>query len=198
MSLFIIEQDQAEIAQSFELHTNSALDILRLVRAEIVGPSEPEKVEGELQTSFSFKPAAVKRLDGSLGLQIDFQFNIFKTPDGAQPQRDYVSIHCTFEARYLLRPGFQPTDDQISAFHKGNAIFNSWPFFREFIQNTAVRLNVSPPPVPFMRVQPSGPGRIRKSRRPSKTGEAHAKEGWREGAAGLRQVPRDGVGGDIG
>jgi len=156
MPVVVIEQDEMELKHSVELHLNAALETLRLVSAEIKSDVEPEALEGELRTSYSFRPASSKRIDNALLLDLFFELNILQTQDDSAPHT-IASLACTFRARYSLRPRFQPTPEQIKAFHAGNAIFNCWPFFREFVQSSSVRLALPPPPVPFLRFGPKPP-----------------------------------------
>jgi hypothetical protein len=63
---------------------------------------------------------------------------------------------------YQLRPGFAPTAEQINAFKDGNAIFNCWPYCRQYVQEMIQRMGYPPLTLPFLRVVTKQRG-IRKS-----------------------------------
>jgi len=64
------------------------------------------------------------------------------------------SVECAYELCYGLEEGYRPEGNEIEAFKNGNAIFNCWPYFREFFQNLTSRMDQAPPPLPFLRVAP--------------------------------------------
>jgi preprotein translocase subunit SecB len=67
--------------------------------------------------------------------------------------RAIVSIECTFEVSYQLRPNFTPTAEQVKAFTDGNAIFNCWPYCRQYVQDMISRMGFPPLILPLLRVQ---------------------------------------------
>ena len=154
MSSIIIEQDEVEVRSAFELHRNASLELLRLAKASIVSTADLDGSGNRLVTDLSFKPAGVRQTKHQLVFGIDFEFKIQRHQGDSATGEEMVTVQCTFEATYALKPKFVAKAEQIEAFHLGNAVFNCWPFFREFIQNTVVRLNYPPPPVPFLRLQP--------------------------------------------
>ena len=101
------------------------------------------------------------RCENCLTIETDFHFSINDQGDVVRP---IVTVDCEFEARYALVEGFEPSESQIEAFQSANAVFNCWPFFREYVQNIVVRMNFPPPPVPFLRI-------VRKSEDPAKSVE---------------------------
>jgi hypothetical protein len=78
--------------------------------------------------------------------------------DEPDQRRQLILIECSFEAEYRFRDDM-PSEEQIEAFGSANAVFNCWPFFREFVQTSVARMHFPPPPVPFLRL-------VRKSESP--------------------------------
>ncbi len=74
--------------------------------------------------------------------------------EGTRKRTEVLLIECLFEAEYQLQPGYQPTEDEVKAFQSANAIFNCWPFFREYASNTVSRMGFPVPPIPFLRMIP--------------------------------------------
>jgi hypothetical protein len=106
-------------------------------------------------TSFdiNFKPGAFTIEDGSLLVETDFAFAInqdwAEKPGERQP---LIVIECCFEAEYRFTQDYKPSEPQVEAFRSANAVFNCWPFFREFVQTSVTRMNFPPPPVPFLKI----------------------------------------------
>jgi len=78
-----------------------------------------------------------------------------------------------------LEESFQPSRDAINAFARGNVIFNSWPYFREYVQSTVSRMDYPPPTIPFLRL----------TRRPEKLKELVSKKPNAGKVARVRSSP---------
>jgi len=69
---------------------------------------------------------------------------------------------------------FEITSEHARAFQEGTAIFNLWPYFREFVQSHLVAMALSAFTAPFLRIQPKPvtavpePGKRKKSRKEPK------------------------------
>lgn len=150
----LITQSVEELQAATQLHLNSAIQSIRLSssRCRSVNFDQLKSLE-QIETRVGFKPTTAVTDGEKLTLTIEFTFTAQSlTTEGKKKPTEVMGIHCELEACYNLKPGFSPTETQIAAFHKGNAVFNSWPFFREFVQNSAVRMEIPPPPIPFLRI----------------------------------------------
>jgi hypothetical protein len=64
-----------------------------------------------------------------------------------------VTMEATFELKYSLPADFESvTQEELAAFAEVNAIFNAWPYWREYIQSTFVRMNLPPVALPVFRL----------------------------------------------
>jgi hypothetical protein len=164
-----ITQTPEEIKLSLELNANSAINAVRLAAASLwCSPSDKFMAGVAAESEVSFRPGEFRLVERSLVLGVDFKFIARVSGETPKPQ-NLIKISCVLEAVYSLRPGFDPSDDQIKAFQSGNAVFNCWPYFREFIQNSVVRMHMPPPPVPFLRLMPPKKADARKVKRPAAT-----------------------------
>ena len=95
-------------------------------------------------------------------------------PAEKQPakKQTVVSLECTYAVDYQLREGFEPSPKQVKAFKDGNVIFNCWPYFREYLQNSVQRMGFPPLVAPFLRVQPKPPKASKKDAKEPKTDQA--------------------------
>lgn len=68
-------------------------------------------------------------------------------------EKTAVSVQATFELAYLLPADMQASEEELNDFARINAIFNAWPYWREFIQSTVTRMNLPPVVLPLFRLQ---------------------------------------------
>lgn len=87
-------------------------------------------------------------------LQIEVRFSV-KSYDSSEIPVALFTIDCTFSVDYTIEDKtFQPSPESVAAFKAGNAVFNCWPYAREFVQNVTSRMGLNPPPLSFLRVIP--------------------------------------------
>ena len=150
----IIEQTKEQFEGAIRFHTHSEIASVRLSRAKLWSKERITRL-GSLQVDFdvNFKPGRVMIDDRAVALETDFVFVIAGAEAEQSNDRSHiVIIECCFEVDYVLSPDYKPTEADVAAFRSANAVFNCWPFFREFIQNSITRMNYPPPTVPFLRI----------------------------------------------
>lgn len=65
-----------------------------------------------------------------------------------------ADIEATFVVRYAVISQEEPTEEMLAAFND-NAVHHMWPYWREFLQATTMRLRVPPVVLPMRVVAPS-------------------------------------------
>jgi hypothetical protein len=146
-----IQQDPQELRDSLALNSKASFGSLRLVESRCWAKSRFQDVKFGLELGVEFRPTEARAERQCLQLGTQFTFFLRSS---RRKTVEALRIECRFEAEYQLKPGYKPSDAEIGAFHRANAVFNCWPFFREYIQNTAVRMNYPAPPIPFLRLRP--------------------------------------------
>jgi hypothetical protein len=146
----IIEQDQRQLQEAVAFHRNADIRSIRLAQSRVWSQplsvlSKPENLNFDI----SFDPGELRSDGTCLAVETDFKLSV---TDNSNDRTPMIVIECKFEAEYELSPGFSPSENQIEAFRAANAIFNCWPFFREYVLNTAARMSFPPPPIPFLRI----------------------------------------------
>ncbi|MGA2774170.1 MAG: hypothetical protein ABSG26_25555 [Bryobacteraceae bacterium] len=147
MSYSIVQsREERKLGQT--VHTNAEIEAIRLVEVNAKCKSLAGDLDFPLSFTIDVRPtdAAVK----SSRLTVDTRFFLKVT---TKEKVDVISLECIIGADYTLQGDFTPSDEQIKAFQEGNAIFNCWPYFREYTQNTLCRMNYPPLAVPFLRVE---------------------------------------------
>jgi hypothetical protein len=145
-----IEQNKEQARLAFELQRQADLSSIRLVKNTAVCNVAIEDAAFPLRFLLKYKAEDAAVLNSALMIPIRFAFTAVTETDN----REVLSIICRLEAVYDLAEGFGPTPQQIEAFKNGNAIFNCWTYFREFVHNTVTRMNYPPPTLPFLRMVP--------------------------------------------
>jgi hypothetical protein len=149
----LIELEPAEMQDSITFSRNAELIAIGVSSASFCAPNPLlQKPAESLSTGIKFSPKEAALLDESMRASTSFEYIIRRT--AKQKEADIlVRIECVLTATYQIRPGYTPSQSELAAFHKANVVFNCWPYFREFVQNASSRMNIPPPPVPFVRVQ---------------------------------------------
>jgi hypothetical protein len=159
MNTIFIGQTPGQTRLSADLIQSSNLQQIRLVRSKLALAESIADQPAPLAVTFSFGATKETSPAGILRLNVAFQMvglpeDSSGTETTSPPEGPVVEVDCAFRLDYDLRPGFQPTDAQIEAFKDGNAIFNAWPYFREYLQSTFQRMGLPPFTLPFLRLHP--------------------------------------------
>jgi hypothetical protein len=104
---------------------------------------------------FAVKPALSNIASSLQGeqfvVEVSFEYTAW---DSSEPSERLFKIDCTFEVCYRLRDSYAPTDEEKSSFSKGTAVFNCWPYAREFLRDITARLGHQTPALPLLRITP--------------------------------------------
>ena len=164
MNAIVIEQTPDDVKLAFEVHQNAAIDRLRLARARVSSLAIDAIPNTRIAVKFNFKSKALDAPPNILRLEITFRMVGIQDVEAGDAERalmpvagkpeQVVSVECAFDVDYTLREGFDVTPEHVKAFKDGNAIFNAWPYFREFLQNNLLRMGLPILTAPFLRLQP--------------------------------------------
>jgi hypothetical protein len=111
-------------------------------------------------------------------LRLEISFHLSGVEEKAAPtqgsgrgRKPLALVECTWEVDYRLAEGYQPPAEAVKAFKDGNAVFNCWQYFREYVQNTITRINLPPLTVPLLHLAPKPPKKKASSPLPSEPTE---------------------------
>lgn len=168
MNAIIIEQNRDEIKLASEVNQSAAINRIRLARAKVASQVVDDGPTESITVNFNFKSKPLTAPANILRLEIAFDMagvEEEKKPDGKK-LGTVVLVECAYEVDYVLRDGFEITPDHVKAFKDGNAIFNAWPYFREYLQNNLERMGLPSLTAPFLRLQPKPTARKREKHAP--------------------------------
>jgi preprotein translocase subunit SecB len=152
MNAFTIFQTKEETQLAIAIHQNAEIADMRLSRAKVTADHPGNALKDSISVSMGVKAKETEGTAGQLLVEVNFRLAGARKGDGAKG-RTVFCVECTFEVCYQLRPGFTPTPEQIKAFKDGNAIFNCWPYCRQYVQEMIQRMGYPPLLLPFLRVQ---------------------------------------------
>ncbi len=162
MTPITIQQTAEQAKLAFELHRHAEIQSVRLVKSRASSRSPLEPFRGPIALRLKHKARQAPAPEGLLRLEITFQMSgaeekAASAADSGKAREPLVVVECTWEVDYRLAEKYQPTPEAVRAFKNGNAVFNCWPYFREYVQNTITRMNLPPLTLPLLRLLPKLP-----------------------------------------
>lgn len=149
---YSIAQDTEETKLAVALQRNAEISTIRLIESNAKCRAP---LSADLTISFSaeFHPESAECVGRNLNISTHFCFKIINDAD----KDEMIVLQCVMGAEYELAEDFEPSSEQIKAFKEGPAIFNCWPYFREYVQTTVARMNYPPPTIPFLWLESKKP-----------------------------------------
>ena len=144
----LIAPTREEFTASQSLQTHCDLDHITLLRCSTSRAAAGTRLS-EPYTLSGLNSSTAKMTDDVLTVEASFNWTAV---DANKAQ--VFAVECVYELCYRLKEGYKPEENEIEAFKNGNAIFNCWPYFREFCQNLTARMGQMPPAMPLLRVVP--------------------------------------------
>ena len=75
------------------------------------------------------------------------------SPEENDQQEPLIEMVMTFSLEYVLPNASTYDDAVLNAFATGNGVFNAWPYWREYVQQTAARMGFPPLVLPVFRIE---------------------------------------------
>jgi len=101
-----------------------------------------------------------------------FHFEAFS---GSKEQKPVIVIDASFVLSYKIDSFEGLTQEAFEQFANFNGIYNAWPYWREFVQNTVVRMGLPSLSIPVFRiVEPQKGKRVKKKVRSKRAKKATA------------------------
>lgn len=148
----IISQSPEEIQAAIVLQSKCELIRVALRECHASAEGTEETMKAPFSLHISHNSTAHVVVDGILRIGVRFQIQGL---DSSEPPSQLFGIGCVFDLDYEIKDtSFQPSEASIVAFKDGNAVFNCWPYTREFVQTMALRMSINPPVLPFLRIFP--------------------------------------------
>jgi hypothetical protein len=128
------------------------LDLVKATCAAALRPESIANKAGQYFISQTVKHSfneAMKEIESFVAYRVVVR----GTPDGVE----WANFAPTFRVAYTLSDTNGIEGEDIKAFAEVNSIFNSWPYLREFIQSTALRMGFPGLVVHLFKITPPEP-----------------------------------------
>ena len=157
MNIFI-ERDPDQNKAAWAFYSRADIQQIALISSAATRAPDWAALKQPMRTDVRFEPGSVHLTENLARFRTEFAFTAI---DSSSPAAAAMKISCEFEASYALNNGYKPSPGEVEAFQTGNAILNCWPFFREYVQSTVVRMDLPAPPIPFLLLAPKpNPSRV--------------------------------------
>lgn len=176
MSVFSIEQAGEELASVHKFQTHAQLAGVKMKSFCARSAEKEPEIAGGLGLELKHSATRGEVEGGAARFDVKLEIEALGDKD---PEKMLFHVDCCFELTYDLTPGYSPTEFELEAFKKGNALFHCWPYMREFVQSATQRMGLSIPPIPLLRLIP--PASTEGSRERTRAAEAGGKETVKRG-----------------
>ena len=147
----LISQTKEQIKALSAVQANCEIQSVTLLSCNVIRAKEGSR----FREPYSIKPAlsniASSRCDGQLVVEVSFEYSAW---DSSEPPERLFQVNCTFEVTYQLNENYDPAPEEIASFSRGTAVFNCWPYAREFLQDISSRIGHRAPTLPLLRIVP--------------------------------------------
>jgi preprotein translocase subunit SecB len=152
MNAYMIFQTKEETDLAIAVNRNAQINDVRLTRAKTAADRPEIALKNPIVVSMDVKAKHIESSGGQLLVEVSFRLTGSRKEVSSKNSM-IVCVECTFEVSYQLHPEFTPSAEQIKAFKDGNAIFNCWPYCRQYVQEMIQRMGYPPLILPLLRVQ---------------------------------------------
>lgn len=146
-----ISQTEQQIRALASLQANCDISNITLLSSSVTRA----KAGSEFQEPYSVRPSlsniSYSLRGGVLVVEVSFEYSAW---DSSEPPERLFLVNCTFEVSYQVRVGHAPTEEEISSFSRGTAVFNCWPYAREYLRDITARIGHQTPALPLLRIIP--------------------------------------------
>lgn len=151
---FNIQQTEDELQSSAIFQRNAELTGISLVECRCSASEALASTQGALRLNLKnesdVRPVTERTASFIVRLTVHGQ----PADLPANAEAPALQVSGSFALSYQLKPEYEPKADEMDAFKDGNAVFNCWPYFREFVQSMCSRMGLQIAPVPLLRLVP--------------------------------------------
>ncbi len=113
------------------------------------------------QEGLAFKhtvtPGGVVRRESESQIDVRLSFTLTSIKDDQVELDPILLIEATFVLTYILDSWNGVDERNLTAFAATNGVYNAWPYWREYLQSTTVRMGIPPITAPVFRFSASPP-----------------------------------------
>lgn len=151
---FNIQQSKEELQSSTIFQRSAELTGISLVECHCSSDEALARTQGALRLSLKHESEVRPVADRNAFFIVRLTVRGQPADPPTDAEAPALQVSGSFALSYQLKPGYEPKADEMDAFKDGNAVFNCWPYFREFVQSMCSRMGLQIAPVPLLRLVP--------------------------------------------
>ena len=129
------------------------IENIRLCESQSCCPVQPSEIPSAVEVNTSRGTSVVKEPGEDGRLMINTNFSLEIVSEEEHEKRTLVKLSAVFELSYLIPPGTEVfSSGELEAFGQINAVFNAWPYWREFAQSNLTRMSMPAIVMPVYRL----------------------------------------------
>ncbi|MFP3937083.1 MAG: hypothetical protein ACLFVW_01985 [Phycisphaerae bacterium] len=133
----------AEVAREVELKDIRVVSFAAEQRPELIGPKMDVRQGIDTETTADAEAGEIR---------VTARFTADALPLEQESADVAVRIAVTFELAYHCEAVEGLSEEALEAFGKINGVYNSWPYWREFVHSTTARMGLPPLIMPVFRL----------------------------------------------
>ncbi len=151
---FTIHQEQAKVRAVWRFQVHAELRDVRLLDCSASIAETGLESDGQLLLGFHLESSVMSSPEGSARFGVRIIVHGDPKDEEGKPATHLFEVACRCAVEYALKEGYTPSQEDLDAFKDANAVFHCWPYFRELVQNLAMRMGLQIPPMPLLRLAP--------------------------------------------
>jgi len=142
-------QPKTDLDLAIQVSDRVQLETVRLMSCD----SKQMYLVGSGQKSFKIERTTESRMDeGTNRVFVLANFTLTTFETGTNDEKPFAVIKAVFLLVYQTDSLQGITKKIVDLFGQTNGIYNAWPYWREYVQNTIVRMGLPPLTIPVFRL----------------------------------------------
>lgn len=132
----------------------AAVDLEHIRLVEVVGKasiSSPQDLGAEAQLKIDGRTDA-RRDPNAVVVLATLETKLLSQSD---PSETKLFVTCVYELRYRVPAELEASNQVLSEFARTNGLYNAWPYCRELVQNTVMRMGLPSLLMPLLKFKRS-------------------------------------------
>ena len=154
------QQTKTDLDLAIQVSDRVQLETVRLMSCDC----KQTYLVGGGQKSFKTERTTESSVDeGTNRVFVLASFTLTTFETGTNDEKPFAVIKAVFLLVYQADSLLGITKNSVDLFGQTNGIYNAWPYWREYVQNTIVRMGLPPLTIPVFRLfNPKQPGTPKK------------------------------------
>lgn len=146
-------ESKSQDAMAAQVAAVVQLKDIRLERCVCRCEASADNLPSEVAHTYS----ASQTIDSECHLTARIAFNLAVSHGGSDGATAPIQIEAVFVVLYGLPKDHAFSESHAMAFADRNAVFNAWPYWREFVQSMTVRMGLPALTLPVFRIRSAPP-----------------------------------------